>query len=496
MRGLFPDGSSIATAEGWQLEYVKGNWTECLERLDNNEIDVMVDVAISEERLEEYAFSNESMLLSWGVIYSRPGGYVESIPELDGKRIAVMTDSIHTTGDGGILDLVDEFLLNVTIVECDNYTQVFEALESGVVDVGVVNRVFGGMYEDDYDVVRTPIIFNPTDLRFAAPLNSTLGAYLIERIDYHLIQLKRDSDSVYYQSLHTYLPNLFEEESSVPAWLMPALLISFGVLAVIVSMNLLLRHEVKVRTAELRKANEALLTETKKSDLYLDLMSHDIANIDQGIYTFAELADKESVDNPELHMYMDGILRNIQRAVALIASVRVLSSLKREPLQERLLSLNDILKDCIDEVQKSSSGEDITIAFTAPDKGAMIRAEPLVYYVFRNVLGNAVKHQRREKKRVEVDVVHRPQGGSVSVNISDYGPGIPDSMKSTLLQRWDMTHDLRLTGIGLALVKELVERYRGTVEIKDRVEGDTAKGARFVITFPIADVPERAHSRP
>ena len=61
VQGLFPDVIEyVATEEGWELEYVAGNWTQCLERLSSNEIDVMVDVAISEERAEEYSFSNES----------------------------------------------------------------------------------------------------------------------------------------------------------------------------------------------------------------------------------------------------------------------------------------------------------------------------------------------------------------------------------------------------------------------------------------------------
>ena len=495
VQGLFPDVIEyVATEEGWELEYVAGNWTQCLERLSSNEIDVMVDVAISEERAEEYSFSNESMFLSWGVVYSQPESAVESIPELDGMRMAVMSESIHTIGEGGILSLIEEFQLNVTVVEFDDYTQVFESLDSGDVDVGVVNRIFGGMYEDEYDVVRTPIIFNPTDLRYATPKNSTIGPYLIERIDSHLTELKRDSDSIYYQSLHTHMPYLFEAESEIPGWLMPALLTSFGVLALIVSMNLLLRHKVKVRTAELQDAYEALIKEKNRSDLYLDLMSHDIANIDQGIYAFAELADRESVDNPELHMYMDGILRHIQRAIGLIGAVRLLSTLRHEPVQPESLSLNDVLEDCIDSVLKEFPKEDVSIKFDPPGEDMLISAEPLVSHVFKNILDNAVRHQRREKKRVEVDIIREPGDGSVTVSISDHGPGVPDTMKSTLLQRSEPISDMKLTGIGLALVKELVDRYHGTIEIMDRVEGDHTQGARFVITFPTAEVVERTES--
>ena len=496
VRGLFPDVIEyIATEEGWELEYVEGNWTQCLERLENNEIDVMVDVALSDERLEIYNLTNESMLISWGIVYAQPDSDIESIPELDGKRMAVMKESIHTVGEGGILSIIEEFQLNVTIVELEDYTDVFEYIDNREVDVGVVNRIFGGVYEDDYDVVRTPIVFNPTDLRFAFPKNSTLGPYLSERIDYHLVQLKRDPDSIYYQSLREYIPNLFEGKSEIPGWLMPVLLGSFGVLAVIVSMNFLLRRQVKVRTAELRGAYEELVKEKNRSDLYLDLMSHDIANIDQGIYTYAELADRESVDNPELHMYTDGILRLIQRALSLIGAVRLLSKLNKEQRHFRPICLNSVLNDCIGEISKTFPEEDINVRFDPPDEEVLISAEPLIENLFLNILNNAVRHQRRKEKRVEIDMVRKPGVGSVSVSISDHGPGIPDKMKSTLLQRFEMTSDIKLTGIGLALVKELVDRCNVTIEIKDRVEGDYAQGARFVMVFPTEKEPKCAQSR-
>ena len=49
MVGIFPDIlDTIAYEEGWRLEYVFGTWSQCLERLEKNQIDIMVDVAFSE----------------------------------------------------------------------------------------------------------------------------------------------------------------------------------------------------------------------------------------------------------------------------------------------------------------------------------------------------------------------------------------------------------------------------------------------------------------
>jgi len=69
--GLFPDILNyISKQENWKLEYVFGTWEEGLTRLERGDINVMVDVAISEERQKKFDFTNETILSSWGVVLS------------------------------------------------------------------------------------------------------------------------------------------------------------------------------------------------------------------------------------------------------------------------------------------------------------------------------------------------------------------------------------------------------------------------------------------
>ena len=77
--GLFPDILSyIAFKEGWRLEYVHGSWTEALERLEKNEIDVMVDVAFSEERAKKFIFSKETIFTNWAIVYTKKGFEIDT----------------------------------------------------------------------------------------------------------------------------------------------------------------------------------------------------------------------------------------------------------------------------------------------------------------------------------------------------------------------------------------------------------------------------------
>ena len=69
--------------------------------------------------------------------------------------------------------------------------------------------------------------------------------------------------------------------------------------------------------------------------------------------------------------------------------------------------------------------------------------------------------------------------------VEDDGPGIPDDLKSVIFNRTLRgTSKARGMGLGLYLVKSLVDSYGGKVWIENRVHGDHTKGARFVVLLP------------
>jgi signal transduction histidine kinase len=210
--GLFPDILNyIAIKEGWKLKYVHGDWTQCLDRLETNEIDIMVDVAFSEKRATLYDFSNETFLVNWAAVYTGKEHTIESLVDLNGKKVAVMKGSIHTDGEGGIKKLAEKFDFAATFIEVDNYKEVFELLANNKADAGIVNRIFGSLFADEYGVKKTTIIFNPRHLKFAFPKDSALAPLLTEKIDHHLNELKKNPESIYNKALYIYLSGLPRE---------------------------------------------------------------------------------------------------------------------------------------------------------------------------------------------------------------------------------------------------------------------------------------------
>ena len=256
--GFWPDIIHyIAAKEGWTIEYIEGTWTDCLTRLQSGEIDIMIDVAYSKERNQLYDFNNITVFSNWGIIYAREYGIIFGFEDLNNKTIAVMQDSIHTTGAYGIMNMTSHFGINCTFLVVPDYDQVFEMIDNRTVDAGVVNRLFGMLKQDDYDVVQTSLIFNPADLKFAFPKGATLNNYLIGRIDYHLTVLQNDPDSIYYQSIEEYFMGIPVIEK-IPEWLIYLIATVTIVGLVFVSMSVYLKHRVNQKTEELRETNDEL----------------------------------------------------------------------------------------------------------------------------------------------------------------------------------------------------------------------------------------------
>jgi ABC-type amino acid transport substrate-binding protein len=135
--------NDIAEKENWEIIWVHGSWTECLERLENGEIDVMPDVGMTEGRKSQFVFNSEAVITSWARVYVHDGGKIETILDLEGKRVAGLEGSLNFDGPEGIKDLAERFGVNCTFVGMKSYEDVFIALQKNEVDAGITNKDFG-----------------------------------------------------------------------------------------------------------------------------------------------------------------------------------------------------------------------------------------------------------------------------------------------------------------------------------------------------------------
>lgn len=257
--GFWPDLIiHIAAEEGWQIEWVPGTWEENLARLGSGAIDMMPDVAWSEQRDKLYIFSTQKVLTNWSRLYAHPGTEISTILDLEGKTVAGLAGSINYDGEEGIKDLASRFDIKTTFVDKSDYTEVFEAIQSGEVDAGVTNKDFGDQNEVVYDVERTPFIFQPNHIEFAFPMEGEFTAILLERIDAQIAMMKADTESAYYLALEQ---NLEEQTAvtiveTIPGWVMNLFLVGGGVVVFLLAVGITSRIQVRRQTAALLQSEE------------------------------------------------------------------------------------------------------------------------------------------------------------------------------------------------------------------------------------------------
>ena len=260
----------IAAEEGWQIEYVHGTWTECLERLELNEISIMPDVAYSEARDELYDFSHETAYVSWSKVYTQEDSEIQAIPDLEGKTVAVLKGSINVEGPDGIKNLVKAFNVNCTFIETDSYLKVFELVDKKEAEAGVVSKDFAYNHQDEFNVKETAIVFQPAHLFFAFSSGSSLTPYFKERIDYHIKELKEDSKSIYHQSLDKWFGAEAIERRVIPEWAKWLLIGAGGLVFVLAAGSLMLRYQVNRKTKEL--AEDIIKRKETEKELQVTLL--------------------------------------------------------------------------------------------------------------------------------------------------------------------------------------------------------------------------------
>ncbi|MCB1869261.1 MAG: transporter substrate-binding domain-containing protein [Gammaproteobacteria bacterium] len=284
--GFWPDLlADIAAREQWRIEYVTGSWADGLRHLRENSIDIMPDVAFTPEREKLYLFSGQTVLSSWTRLYiQRDDNAIESIRDLQGKRVAALRESVNLEGAGGLRELARGFDIDVTFVELDDYQSVFKAIEEGRVDAGITNRNFGDLNEDRFAVKSTPIIFQPISMRFAFPMEGPSSKLLVERIDTILKALKSDNKSLYYRLLARYFETGIAEKriEVLPAWFQNALRSVALVMLLFIALVVLSRMQVRRQTREIRQSSEALAAEKERLEVTLASIGDAVIATDVG----------------------------------------------------------------------------------------------------------------------------------------------------------------------------------------------------------------------
>ncbi|WP_440766672.1 ATP-binding protein [Natronorubrum sp. DTA7] len=228
-------------------------------------------------------------------------------------------------------------------------------------------------------------------------------------------------------------------------------------------------------TAERASLQAAYLEDQREYLDYLNcILRHEVLNTATVINGYASLLEAEATGLTEQQReWARIVIDESEELSTVIDDVRVLLQATERANRLEPVNVSRVLADELSKLDRRF--ESVDVATSIPDV-AFVRADDLLARVFANLLSNAVEHNDSETPTVAVTVDATPE--TVSIEIADNGPGIPDSERETLFERVEShgsTH-----GLGLYLVSQLVGRYDGSVELTETGH----VGSAFTVELP------------
>lgn len=249
--GLYPDLiRAILQEEHWQSEFIPCNWSQCLEKLQNEEIDLMTTIAHTPERALVMNYSKESIAEIRGQLFVLPDNKIDNIGDLEGKPVGIMHQDINGIN---FLKIANSLGVNCEIIEFATHKEIFEAIHQHRIVAGVTAHHYGHTQAKLHGVVGSSIVFSPFSVYFAAKKDSNYD--LLAHIDTHIARWKQDSDSIYYKSINHWMGG---EESNkvIPRWV---LWLGSGIIILALLLfiiNRALKLQVKNRTRDLQASEK------------------------------------------------------------------------------------------------------------------------------------------------------------------------------------------------------------------------------------------------
>jgi len=236
----------------------------------------------------------------------------------------------------------------------------------------------------------------------------------------------------------------------------------------------------------LSKAHAELQQRTDNLENLFFLISHNLKSPIVSIQGFTKLLLEEDnkVSNEEFGHYLQRIQKNAARMNTIVQDILDFSKVGKRSTTTTELSLFDIIENVRAEffLPLRSKNIDFRVARDLP----VVRADlEGISAIFRNLVENAIKYIG-ETKRPRIRIDWQDKGTFYLLWVKDNGIGIPKRYHDkvfSLFERAAAPMEIEGTGVGLALVKRIVEKYGGQVKLESRAR----KGTTVYFTLPKAD---------
>ncbi|MBN1302783.1 MAG: transporter substrate-binding domain-containing protein [Melioribacteraceae bacterium] len=483
IKGIYPDVlEAIALANNWTIKYEYSSWDYCLKKLQENQLDLMPDVAWMSERKSFCKYSHSPLLSDWLEIYSRRGINIESFLDLDGLTVSVLNNSIQ---EHKLREMVNGFDVSCEVMTVDNIEDIFISLTDDRADAGIINRFFGEYSDTRFNIVKTGIVFFPSKTYFVVPLEG--DTTLLNIIDIYIDTIKKDRLSVYYQSIKKWMGE--EHFFKLPTWILQLIIFMTSAILTLSVFYIIAKHHLAQKKRELEIAHKEALRQERLHALgqLASGIAHDFNNILSPVLGYSEMM----IMNPDLMKDREKCLKRLRSinnaardGIEIVKRLREFYKPKDEDEIDEQVFLDNLVEEVIDLVhpridQYYNQTDKILNVKTDLQKVPPVLGKPSeLREALMNLIFNAMDAMPNGG---QLQLNCRQNNDRVEMTISDTGSGMSDEVRKKCMEPFFSTKGERGTGLGLSMVKSIIDDNNGTIDLHSIL----SKGTTWTISFPI-----------
>ena len=236
-------------------------------------------------------------------------------------------------------------------------------------------------------------------------------------------------------------------------------------------VGIMMRRISELANINLEKSNSEL-------DSFTYIASHDLKEPLRGIHNYSTflIEDYGEILNEDGREKLETLVRLTQRMEDLINALSFFSRLGRQELHKSAINLNELIENVAEVIRISKPYASIKI-INMDNLPVIYGDKILMEQVFSNLISNAIKYNKKEDKIVEIGYEETEESASI-IYVKDNGIGIREKHLETIFKIFKRLHGKDKfgggTGVGLTIVKKIIERHGGQVWLESKYgEGTT-----------------------
>ncbi len=257
-----------------------------------------------------------------------------------------------------------------------------------------------------------------------------------------------------------------------------------GLLATVEKANL----ELKLEIAEKERAQEALREADRRKDMFLATLAHELRNPLAPLGNAMEILRRASYNRATVEEARGIIERQLHQMVRLVDDLLDVArfSTGQFELRKQRCDLTQITRNAVEASYPLISARNHHLEVVLPTEPILVDADSTrLSQTLVNLLNNASKYTAPGGL---IHLTVKRSGEQALISVKDNGVGIPEDMRAKIFDPFTQIIDSKEQsqgglGIGLSIVKRLVEMHGGTIEVRC---DEKAKGSEFVIHLPVA----------